>query len=565
MPAPNSSLNRFIAWLSDEPFLVPLPLAKVLASQTDLCQVILALRPRHLRASDRARIDQIDTRVQQLLGTTHNERLLPKWKEVVARLYTLCDYGVTGRIETITAILLAGAAIARTDIAIVALRPGLDTKLLDECKRSRSSSPPQPAHPFAQAYAKLQLDTRRPRLRQAFEKIITDQTRGAKLRLGPELAALDLAAIETMRVRFLGSAHRSYAAGQRHGALNTGGLAVPALTAPDKVSLRLDRATCVHQQDSTGSDETFWVGYFTRPRNVAALYAKIDQAIQSGNLGQVDLDVDPVTTVVSTPLLSYATGQQRALGATIGEVDLVQGFGPWYCQVVGYEDDNQEYVAVQEVLGQISDVAGAVQAGASYVAAVSGPTVAAAGAAAVASCAGAVQVAADVTKALVGVANFFDENDTLGSQGYPGRADYLRQPVADVPYGVADLGLYRLEATESCVGPLETVTRQWEVTTTYGEGTKEVNEGGYWPGIKEDYDVNFKMDGVTDALVNWDIAHVCLDEGGDGDTGHGEWAAGPYLSIDKLTVTGRMHVGQDGWGKISDTPWASGVRVTTPL
>jgi hypothetical protein len=51
-------------------------------------------------------------------------------------------------------------------------------------------------------------------------------------------------------------------------------------------------------------------------------------------------------------------------------------------------------------------------------------------------------------------------------------------------------------------------------------------DSGLVSGIKEDQRVEFKMDDVTDTLINHGIDHVCTNEGTGGDKGHAEWKHG---------------------------------------
>ena len=564
MPPPFTKEDPLIRRLVSEPLNLPGRLAKALARYPELCQKLLSVRFELLKEHNKADIMSIDEEVIKYLERTKNKQLYALWEPVRDRLLDFCEFGVTGPVETIAAIILAGAATRRTDIPVDKLRTDLHPTLMNECTKSRIPGQPASMHPMALCYDTLKISTHTPVLFGKIGEILANKPSPIKLRLGKELSTLELANIEEYRQKFFVKTQQNTRSGNRQGQLSHDITPLPTLSAPDKVQLRLETAHCDHQQESMGPDEVFWVNYFTRVANLQVLYQQIDQAIKSGTLGRVILDSQPEMLTNLTECLPFTTGHTETLNHTLGEVDLVQGFGPWHCQVVCYEDDNQEYEAVKEVLDQIGDCADTIQQGAQIVVAVSGPSVVGAGAAVVASMAWTVGVCADVGSAVVSIVNFFDENDYLGSRTFDGQADYLRDPPGYLPFPIADMGLYTIKVAESRQGT-EDVTRNWEVQATYGKGKSKTHTAGTAPGISEDFNTEFQMDCDTDLLTAWGVDHDCLDEGWDDDRGHGEWKFGPHLAIDKRTVTGQIHVGQKGYGEIKDTPWAQGIGLLGPL
>jgi hypothetical protein len=553
--------SRFVKWAPRSDLSMPRELVQALSTEPTLCWSLMGMDSRQLRERDSARVDELDVAVKRHFDRVGTAGVYDRWGPVSEKLREFCQYGTTGPGETVAAMILAGAGMHRTDIPVVALRAGLSRNLVDACGRFRAHAG---RHAYADGYAKLNLAAGTSVLASRIEALLKGQGVPVRnLRLGKDLSSLDPEKIEQYRLRFFGTDRRVVRAGTRYGSVTQDSRAVRRrLFAPSEVQLTLAKVICDQQQEP-GGDEIFFVSYFTHPADVGALYQQIDQAIRSGTLGDVPLTVNPVTDVCLTPVSSYKTGDAKALNCEIGKLGLVQGFGPWHCSTTCYEDDDGEYKAVQEVLDKISEYAGYVQQGATVVASVSGPTVVAAGAAAVAAGAEYVRVCAQVGSAVVGIVNFFDENDLLGTNTAEGRGDYLDEKAGDFPFPQKDIGLYKLEVTERRVGQCE-VQRRWEGRRTSGRGGSHTHDAGGLPGIKEDDHVSFEMNADTDLLDNWGVEHECLDEGSGGDRGHSEWKAAPALS-NRRTVAGTIHMGQSGYGKIRATPWATGLGQIRPL
>jgi hypothetical protein len=328
------------------------------------------------------------------------------------------------------------------------------------------------------------------------------------------------------------------------------------------LEVELTSAVCQQQQDTSVPDAIFWVTYFTQVEDLPGFYFQIDEAIKSGTIGSVPLDFESKTLIKHTGLFDFMGGQSHSINHIAGDVDLIQGFGPWHCQMVCYEDDNQEYEAMIGVLDQISEYAGYIQQGAEIVAMMSGPTVIAAGAAAVASVAESVKTCAYVGSAIISIVNFFDENDNLGSKVYNGLGDYAGETIGDILLDPADLGLYTMVVSEKRLGPAEEVTRIWQIRRINLLGPVKNVDSGLLPGIDDYFHTMNMFDEPVHQLSNYGVDPEWEGDGWNGDTGHCEWDIGPVLegTTDNLRLTGGwIRVGRDGYGSVKLTPWVEGL------
>jgi hypothetical protein len=558
-----------IKQLTGSPMEIPESLSKFILSNPQLREKIFAIEPRNLREEDKGVIEDLDKLVKSLTQGKYAQ-YYGQWVPVQQKLLEFCDFGLTGRVETIAAMILAGAVINREDIKINELRSGLDTSLLAEAQKTRNIPITKSDNKFAKSYDALRISDPKRTLSQKIHKLLTDTTI-SHLRIGKSLSTLSLQAIEDARQKFF-TPSRILERGGQNKRLYTGS-SPSVITAPDEINLNFTSVFCEHQTERT-QDEVFWLTYFTYIPDLATLYSEIDNAIKSCKPGtppmyqkQIQLNVNPKTDIRKTPISSYTTGITQKINFPIGLIHLVEGFGPWHCHVAGYEDDNQEYDAISDVLDQISDYAGYVSEGAEVVAAVSGPTVVTAGAVVVAAAAKNAQVCTEIGSACVKIANYLDEDDFLGSHDVPdlsqAKSDYANLGPGSVIHGPYDLGNYQITAMENRIGQV-TISRNWTLKATQGSQTYISKHTWGSPGIKKDINVNFQMDSQTSWISLSGVNHDCVDNK-LGDKGHGEWKEGPQLGNNQRTITGKIHVGKSGYGTIKDTAWVQGEEIDTYL
>lgn len=545
------------------PIPMPAPLVQKLAKgNPGIIERILQKDLTRLRAADLPFIDAVDTDGSALFKQPDgkSQAALKQWKEYVQAMRDVVQYGWSGAEETIVAMILAGGGMARQDIDHNKLRADLSSKFkqacIDEHKKPINGTP----HALVHAYKKLCGKSNASTHLSVKVKEILEGT--APLRLGRELAELDPDKIEASRKKYFARKHQRNIAGKRTGrVLKDKTLTCPQLTAPDKMELVLKSVHCEKTQEKD-KDEVYCLSYFTAPEDPKALYDAIDAAIKADTLTTFDFKVVPKVEVQLTKVEVVSAGQTINYNATIGQLDMVQGFGPWHCHVDLYEDDDQEYKALQEVFDQIAAYAQLVAQGAEFVASVSGPSYVAAGAAVVATIAEYVRIAAKVGSAITRIVNWVDEDDLLGTASTDGRGDYVRVSAGTYAFPAQDVGLYDVVLEEKLIGQ-EVVTRNWEVQQTNGKGPKRSFKSTF--GTSEDYNVEFKLDASTQKIVNFGIDHVCVDKGVGGDKGWSKWKAGPNLLIDQRTIVGSIHVGQNGLGEVSITPWVQGIGLLDPL
>jgi uncharacterized cupredoxin-like copper-binding protein len=255
-------------------------------------------------------------------------------------------------------------------------------------------------------------------------------------------------------------------------------------------------------------------------------------------------------------LKSFITGTSHDYDFVLGDIDLYEGFGPFILLLDLYEDDNDEYKAVQEVLEQVSTYADIVSEGASIVAAVTAPTPVAGGAVIISSLAEYVKICADVSHAVVGIANYLDKDDSLGSQEYSSDSDFVNKKPETINLPVVDLGNYLLSIDKNLVGQ-EKVNRVWQYKMTHGESkpirSKETTILS--PGFSKDYNVTFKMDNETCKIVNSTIDHE------PNTKGHAKFIKKPTIKEDKITAEAKIHVGFPGYGEVTDKVIANGIYI----
>ncbi len=283
---------------------------------------------------------------------------------------------------------------------------------------------------------------------------------------------------------------------------------------------------------------------------------------EKGNFENIDLDIIQRTIIKKSNKIKFnRIGQKEDFNFDIGEINMIQGFGPYISNISFYEDDNEEYKAISEVVDDINTYAGYVNKGARTVAAVSGPTIVSAGAAAVAVLATGVQVCTYIVSAVVKIINLFDENDYLGNTNYKSISDYVKIPSITFDFPTIDIGNYLVDCEEQRIGQ-EKITRNWQFKMTEGVGpTKVYNSGKIWGiGKSDDKDFKFTMNHKTNKLINSDTGHHCTNQGHNGDEGHSDWVEGPKL-IGDLEIEGRIHVGLDGHGSVKITPTVQGIYV----
>ena len=480
------------------------------------------------------------------------------WDRTVSTWDKYIKYGFSsGPIETIAAMILAGAAINK-EVSVGELRK-VHPSLLKEINNRKP-------HPYKEAYKSLKLADGHS-VKKKIKKALKKDGTVKYLKLGYELHDLSLDVIERKRIKFFGQDKRFEFYGQKTGYALTDYVTEwrpsQKLTAPDIIKLKLNTLTC-ELLDDTKEDNVFAISYFSDVENIKGLYNQIDTAIKKGNYENIELDIIPRTIIKKSNKIKFnKIGQKEDFNFDIGEVDMIQGFGPYISNIVFYEDDNDEYKAISEVIDDINTYAGHVNKGARIVAAVSGPTIVSAGAGAVAVLATGVQVCAYITSAVVKIINLFDKNDHLGNTNYKSISDYVNIPSKTFDFPTTDIGNYLVDCEEQRIGQ-EYITRNWQFKNTTGVGPmKEYKSGVVW-GIdkSDDKDFKFTMDHKTDRLINWSRGHECTKPGNGNDLGHSNWVSGPTLSNDdSIGIKARIHVGLAGWGRVEITPIVQGIYV----
>jgi len=393
------------------------------------------------------------------------------------------------------------------------------------------------------------------RLNVAIKRLLEDPSK--TLFKGREWQMLDLAKLNDAYYKHFGKPIRVRS--QRR-AVSKQGKETRASYAPGNTTLRLLNFSCQDQQESS-DDEVFWTGHYYFLQNLVDVYNEIDKGMRQGLDSEIELNMKWARNSWTTHLYKGITEQsgQQGINIIIGQQTIYNGFCPWVAGIIGVEDDNAEYEAIQATVEKIGDVADAVNMGAETVAVISGPTPLGVGAAAVASAAALVSTTADVTSAVVGIVNFFDKDDTIGFSILSGKGDYAQDHslgIGTIPLANAITKVvqgsgarYEINAQESLTGPEKEVARTWYFRQITAMGpSKHQDPVGIWGGNGNDK-VTIPFGQKVDKIINWDTNQH--------GSGHAEWKHAPQLVNNNTAAKGAIHWGVSGAGSVTYEPWVS--------
>lgn len=499
------------------------------------------LDPLRLRERDLPSIDGLEADGLRVRSVAAHAAGLQSYCE---RLREAARWGVSSRPRVLAAAMLAAHAVRRQRDPARPLRADLAPNLhvlVASKTADRGRSPATLAvdgktvslgrttEAYLEAYGKLLLRAGG-RVERAMERCVTDPA--VRLRLGRELSTLDPVAIERRLSAVLGS-QGSMASTIPHEGNGQDTERTPLLRAPTGVDVRFDWFRCDVEQDTTG-DEVFWVCTFVSLKDVAKTVEDIERAIAADANGtaQSAFSFEWTTTTWQSPKRSAPRGAEVNVAESIGGTAIRRGFGPWCAVVTGIEDDDDEYVAVQEVVHQVGDYAETVSDVAwkvSQIATVVGATHVAAAADAVALGAEVVAVGADVVEAVIEIVNYFDSNDLLGRVSLGAPDDYVgiaRGTVdarAPVTAANPDNGArYTVQVSYVYRDSDEEFRRAWR---TQSWTTKEKREHEWTVGgLSGEDNIGF----VFPEPVNW-LMWVGPSYTVDGNNRHAELVSGPTL------------------------------------
>lgn len=490
-------------------------------------------------------------------------------------LELIAQYGSTCPVNTVSALILSGAAIAMPNIPL--LRQDLDISIRDARQSYQnqtrggtvsSSGGQYLGDPFVQdlvnIYSTLCKNMNmNGKLAAAIKGLITDSSK--PLRVGFSMNTLKLSEIQKQCDNFF----RGNTKHQTNGGVQPGNKQdVRESTAPSKFQLKIPHFFC-HETNENGGDQIFWVAYFSRITNLDIVYSKIDAAISGGSISELELvlrsDIqytfeknksEPLPGCVVRP--QYYDLRTKPGDFGFGPYDIVEGFFPWSCCISCFEDDDQEYDAVNEVVDQVGDTADLISKGASVVAACSGPTVVSAGASIVASLAGVVSLGCDITEGIVDIVNYFDNDDYLGRINLPlpdsvdFGGDYLERPIVTVPdFSIeteatdgTSKGTYSIQTQEYLLPPLkEHIIRNWRVLHEAVIDKEEEHAGILGCGNSGDspYKLSFSQQMISAPgvpIVTDGVQKLS-------SYGHAEWKDGllPQLKNNNTYCEGDIHWG----------------------
>ena len=535
MPTPTRSSSFARAISPDEQFAL-----RAARAARDLRARLERIDPERLRERDLPALDDLE---RDGLARRAVAAHAAGWQAYCERLRDAARYGVPTRPRVIAAAMLAAhaalttraAAPLRGDLAaglhaLVAL-PAADRQFpLQLAVHGHAVTLGPLTGAYFDAYRRLCLPAGG-RVAAALERCVTDPT--VRLRLGKSLATLDPAALERELARVLAPVEPSTTPAAPGG----DGQCVdeaPLLHAPTAVDLAFDWYRCDVEQETLG-DQAFWVCTFAALVDVPQAVATIDQAIAADPSGATASTFTFAwqTTTWQGPTRASPRGQRIDVKATLGHTAIHHGFGPWCAVLTGIEDDNGEYAAVQEVVGQIgdyaevvSDVAGTV----AQIATIAGATYVATAAAAVEFGAEVVAISADVVEAVIEVVNYLDANDLLGRVHLRSPDDYVGiapgttalEPVvtADNPDNGAR---YAVQVNLAYAASAQAFHRTWR-TQSYSSTQRRKHDWSLVDGLSGDDDLVF----IFPEPVNW-LAWTPPSYVIDGDNRHAEYVTTPRL------------------------------------
>lgn len=476
-----------------------------------------------------------------------------EWDQFSAFMAMIAEYGAVNPANTVSALILSGAAVA---IPNIILRPDLDISIRtarDQYQQQNagsvqpSSSAGIAGDPFVQysvnVYKKLMGHlAANSVLSTAIRSLLIGTTK--KLRVGYGMHTLKLSEVEANCNNFFRNSVRNSTSG---GTQPGNDIKEKTAFAPKYFQLKVPDYKC-YEQNETGNDRVFWTSFFIYVSNLQDVYNKIDQAIRNGSIDTLELKLG---TDIQYTMLNNKSGlnEECTAGNTypfnlaFDQLRLVQGFFPWSACLKCIEDDNSEYAAVSEVFDEIGDTAQVISQGASIVAAVSGPTVVGAGAAVVSSISSMVSLGCDIAEAVVDIVNFFDDNDYIGRVDLSNPGDYLLVPENPNPpkneketHDGDSGGLYSAFIQE-CTFEREPVNRMWRVFSEIKETEEQSHAGILSCGNSGELGVKLTFSQPMTLFVKpgW-ISKTS-------SYGHAEWTSGPDSCDGGLSCEGNVHWG----------------------
>jgi len=210
---------------------------------------------------------------------------------------------------------------------------------------------------------------------------------------------------------------------------------IPLSWAPSEVELKLESLHSVKSDEDP--DSIFIAGSSVELENYLDVYAQVDDFFNSTNPLNEPLEITCNWVYKNSVLpqmdavpqfYELKTNEDASIGISVFNHKIYNGFYPFTIALSIIEDDDAEYEAVQEVVGEIGEFAKIVQRTSSTISiglaagGITGP--AAVATAALSTAAECVVLAADVVNAIIGIVNYFDENDLIGTIHINGDGDY---------------------------------------------------------------------------------------------------------------------------------------------
>ena len=250
--------------------------------------------------------------------------------------------------------------------------------------------------------------------------------------------------------------------------------------APNIADLKLKKLYCLKSQEEP--DQMFIAGSSVALTNCDDIYKLVDNYFNNPDPTQQTLELQCEWTYTdfvlpSNNLYSMNTNDTpKVIDVTVFNQQIYHGFGPFMVAINIIEDDNAEYEAVQEVVSEIGEFAKVVQKTSQTISiglaagAITGP--AAVATSALSFAAGCVALAADIVNAVIGIVNYFDENDLVGTIYINGDGDYscatqkdfeetYKSEMVDSKSVSGNDMEYKLEWA-LCYSGMDTYQRNWE-------------------------------------------------------------------------------------------------------
>ena len=547
-------------------------LAEVLGSHPTINRVIESIDPNALSERDKPMLDWLDMRVHSYLD---DPELVKKWDGDYQELTQCIALGVENNKNVLAASFLAGAAVVRKDIN---LRGDLDDSLYAARMKYQGSGGVTPGggKPVLPKYRSSTSNFSPDRIAHIYKRLVNNMTPGGSLdraikvlltdpgkviRVGRRLHKLNVGAINTLLEECFGE----QLVPQRHGASRSGdGQKQKQCMAPSSVIFKAKNIKCIKRQDESSSDEIFLTGFFYTIDNLEEVYSKIDEAVRSGRLDKIELDIKLKQESWQSDLYTGMREQsEKEMNIDIFKTRVHNGFCPWIANVICIEDDEAEYDAIKDTIDTIGDVADVVGRCASVTAAVSGPTPVSAAAGAVAAAAKWVSITADATSAVVSIVNYFDQDDFIGSvlldcSEHDYYEHYTKGRTENVSGGSGG-GRYSFcwdSHTEGNV-PIERTWR-YEIEKVIGPWERRDPRG--WHGGKGDDRIHLIFNKKIDSIWAADVEtpNECRDR-------HAEWKRSPNLDRNRRSVRGVVHWGVRSRHTVKYRAWVSGLRITNIL